>query len=371
MGLRRVLKGKRVILHLDLDYFFAQCEEREDPSLRSKPVVVCVYSARGGDSGVVSTANYVARKNGVKAGMPIMWAKKRLKNEDAFFIPIRKEFYQQVSNNVMQILRGYADKFEQVSIDEAFLDVTQRVNEDFSRGEALAKEIREVIRVTEGLTCSVGVGPNKLIAKIAAGQRKPDGLVVVKPNDVKDFLSPLPIDTLPGVGKKTEKRMLEKGIKTVGDLAKYQVEELRSLFGKASGTYFYKASKGIDETPVREGKRVKQVSRITTLREDTQDLTTILVAVHRLCEDVHATLVQKNLGFKSISVIGVMANLKLRTKSTTLEAPTDALNVMKTRSQRLLEDLLRDDEVKIRRIGVKVSKLVEEPHQKNLTAFIK
>ena len=154
-------------------------------------------------------------------------------------------------------------------------------------------------------------------------------------------------------------------------MTKYRVEELVSIFGKAIGTYFYKASKGIDETPVREGKHVKQVSRITTLREDTQDLPTILVEVHRLCEDVHTTVLQKNLCFKSISVIAVMANLKLRTKSITLETPTDALNVMKTRSQRLLEDLLQDDEVKIRRIGVKVSKLVEETHQKNLTAFLK
>jgi DNA polymerase IV (DinB-like DNA polymerase) len=251
MGLRRVLTGKRVILHLDLDYFFAQCEEREDPSLRGKPVVVCVYSARGGDSGVVSTANYVARKFGVKSGMPIAWAKKLLKNEEAFFIPIRKEFYQQISDNVMRILHDYADKFEQVSVDEAFLDVTQQVNGDLKRGEALAKEIQGSIRVREGLTCSVGVGPNKLVAKIAAGQRKPDGLVTVQPNEVKDFLSPLQIGVLPGVGKKTEKRMLEKGIKTVGDLAIYRVEELRSVFGKANGTYFFKASKGIDETPVR------------------------------------------------------------------------------------------------------------------------
>jgi DNA polymerase IV (DinB-like DNA polymerase) len=366
-----VLTGIRAILHIDLDYFFAQCEEREDPSIRDKPVVVCVYSARGGDSGVVSTANYVARKYGVKSGMPIMWAKKRLKDEEAFFIPIRKAFYQQVSEDVMRILHGYADIFEQVSIDEAFLDVTQRVNGDFSRGEALANEIRKVIRVREGLTCSVGVGPNKLVAKIAAGQRKPDGLVTVKPNEVKDFLYPLPIGELPGVGKKTEKRMLERGIKSVGDLAKYQVEELRSVFGKASGTYFYKASKGIDETPVLEGKRVKQVSRITTLKEDTRDLTTILIAVHQLCEDVNATVLQKNIFFQGVSVIAVTTNLKLRTKSTTLEAPTNDLNVMKTCSQRLLDDLLQEDKVKIRRIGVKVSKFVEDPHQKNLTAFLK
>jgi DNA polymerase IV (DinB-like DNA polymerase) len=366
-----VLTGKRVILHLDLDYFFAQCEEREDLSLRGKPVVVCVYSARGGDSGVVSTSNYVARKYGVKAGMPITWAKKKLKKEEAFFIPVRKAFYQQVSDDVMRRLHGYADIFEQVSIDEAFLDVTQRVNGDFSQGEVLAKEIREVIRVGEGLTCSVGVGPNKLVAKIAAGQRKPDGLMIVKPNEVTDFLYPLPIGELPGVGKKTEKKMIEKGIMTIGDLAKYRVEELMNVFGKAIGTYFYKASKGVDETLIQEGKHVKQVSRITTLRVDTRDLKTILVEVNRLCEDVHATIKKKNLCFKSVSVIVVIENLTTRMRSTTLETPTNALNILKTRSQRLLEDLLQEDDVKIRRIGVKASKFVDDVHQKNLTAFIK
>lgn len=371
MSFGQMLTGKRVILHLDLDYFFAQCEEREDPSLRGKPVVVCVYSARGGNSGVVSTSNYIARKYGVRAGMPITWAKKQLKNEDAFFIPVRKAFYQQVSEDIMRRLHGYADIFEQVSIDEVFLDVTQRVNGDFRLGEVLAKEIREVIRVGEGLTCSVGVGSNKLVAKIAAGQKKPDGLKIVKPNEVTNFLYPLPIGELPGVGKKTEKIMIEKGIMTIGDLGKYRVEELISVFGKAIGTYFYNASKGIDETPIQDGKRVKQVSRITTLREDTRDLKAILVEMHQLCEDVHVIIKKKNLRFKSVSLIAVIENLTTRTRSITLKTPTNALNIMKTRSQRLLEDLLQEDQVKIRRIGVKTSRFVYDVHQKNLTTFIK
>jgi DNA polymerase IV (DinB-like DNA polymerase) len=371
MGSGWALMGHRVILHLDLDYFFAQCEERDDPALRGKPVVVGVYSDRGGDSGVVSTANYVARKYGVRSGMPLTLAKKRLMNAAAVFLPTRKAVYQEASDNVMRLLHGYADTFEQASIDEAFLDVTQRVTGDFRRGEALANEIRATLRLREGLTCSIGVGPNKLIAKVAAGQRKPDGVMMVTPNEVNAFLSPLPVEELPGIGPKTAKRMLGQGIKTVGDLARYRVEELIRVFGKASGTYFFEASKGIDETPVREGKRVKQVSRITTLREDTRDVKTILLTVHRLCEAVHAAILLRGFCFKSLSVIAVMENFTTRTRSTTLEVPTNALPLMKTCAQRLLEGLLHEDEAAIRRIGVRASQLIEGVQQKPLTTFIK
>lgn len=333
-------------------------------------MVVCVYSPRGDGRGVVSTANYVARKFGVVSGIPIKRAKKRLKKEDAVFIPVRKEFYTQVSDRIMRLLHGYGGKVEQVSIDEAYLDVTQRVHSDFERGKTLAEEIKGEIRLMEGLTCSVGVAPNKLVAKIAAGQGKPDGLVAVKPQEVKDFLSLLPVGEVPGVGNKTEKTMFEMGVKTVEDLAKCRVEDLTRVFGKTMGTYFLKASRGIDETPVREKKRVKQVSRITTLREDTRDVTTILVDLHLLCEDVDATVLQKNISFKSVGVTAVTEDLKVRTRSKTLEAPTNALDVMKRLSRSLVENLLQENEVKIRRIGVKVSSFVESVHQKNLKEFL-
>jgi len=365
-----ILDGTRVILLVDVDHFFAQCEEREAPAIQGKPVVVCVYSSRGDDRGVVSTANYVARAFGVVSGMPISRAKQRLRKEDAVFIPVRKEFYTQVSDRIMRLLRGYAGRFEQVSIDEAYLDVTQRVQGDFDRGTTLAAEIKGEIRLREGLTCSVGVAPNKLVAKIAAGQRKPDGLVAVKPQEVKAFLAPLPIGVVPGVGKKTEKRMVEMGVKTIEDLATCSVEDLTRVFGTTGGTYFHRASHGVDETPVRGKTRVKQVSRITTLREDTRDVTTILSDLHQLCEDVYAVVVRKNLWFKSVGVIAVVEDLKVRTRSQTLVAPTNALDVLKRRSRRLLEELLQEDEAKIRRIGVKVSSFVERVHQKNLQEFL-
>ena len=361
---------KRVILHFDLDYFYAQCEEREKPSIRGKPVVVCVYSARGGDSGAVTTANYVARRFGVRSGMPIRLAKRLLKDEEAVFLPINKEFYKRISDNIMALLRKYADKFEQVSIDEAFLDVTQSVNGNFDHAIRLAKGIKDEVLKREGLTCSVGVGPNKLVAKIAASQGKPDGLVTVRPKEVKEFLFPLPIGELPGVGKKTERIMAGMGIKTIGDLAKYRVEDLTRIFGKTIGVYFHNASNGIDVTPVQEKKRAKQMSRMTTLKEDTRDLSMILVDLHRLCEDVHASVLKNNLSFRTVGVMAVMENLKMRTRSKTLESSTNALNVMKVLSQKLLENLLQESELKVRRIGVKVSSFVESFKQKDLKDFL-
>ncbi len=355
-------------MHMDLDYFFAQCEERENPSLKNKPVVVCVYSARGGDSGAVSTANYIARKYGVKAGIPIALAKRRLKERDAVFLPVNRELYETVSESIMGLLRGYADRFEQVSIDEAFLDVTQRVGGSFERAREIAQSIKEDILAKERLTCSVGIGPNKLIAKMAADFQKPNGLTLVKPEDVKSFLSGLPVDKLYGVGRKTEKRMLEMGIKTVGELAKYPLEDLVKAFGKTLGLYFHNASNGVDDEPVQERGMAESISRITTLRENTRDLNTILEDLYRLSEAIHERVVEQGLNFKSIGIVAIMEDLSIHTRSKTLSSPTDDLKVIRKTCRELLEGFLeKESSLQLRRIGVRVSGLTVG--QRQLTEF--
>ena len=242
----------RIVMLVDLDYFYAQCEERRKPSIKGTPVVVCFFSGRTEDSGAVSTANYVARKYGVNSGIPISLAKQKLKGIDAVFLPVDKEFYREVSDKIMEILRSHADRFEQVGIDEAYLEMTQRIKGNYHEAEKLAELIKEDVLIQQKLTCSIGVGPNKLIAKIAADMQKPDGLTLVKPEEVQIFLSPLPVRRLVGVGRKTEKKLETSGVRTVGQLARFDVQRPIELFGRKLGTYFQNASLGIDDEPVQE-----------------------------------------------------------------------------------------------------------------------
>ncbi len=361
----------RVIMLVDLDYFFAQCEERRNPSLKDKPVVVCVYSGRSEDSGVVSTANYIARKYGVKSGIPISLAKKKLKKMDAVFLPVDHEFYEEVSEKIMRILRSHADRFEQVGIDEAYLDVSQKVKGSFEEAKELAQKIKEEVKAQQKLTCSIGIGPNKLVAKIAADIQKPDGLTIVKPEQVESFLSPLPVSRLIGVGRKTKKKMQTLGIRTIGDLAKYDVQRLIEVFGKKLGIYFHNASIGVDDEPVQERGEVESISRISTLKEDTRDLKVILEKTNQLCDEVHAKLVQRGLSFKSVGIVAVMTDMSIRSRSKTLENPTNELEVFKKTVKELFEKFLNESELEARRVGVKVSNFVkEQERQKQITDFI-
>lgn len=361
---------RRVIMLVDLDYFFAQCEEARNPSLRNKPVVVCVYSGRSENSGVVSTANYEARKHGVKSGVPISLAKKRLVNVDAVFLPVDHEYYNMVSGEVMHILKNHADIFEQAGVDEAYLDASERVEGDFDRAVELAGKIKEEVRRSKGLTCSIGIGPNKLVAKIAADFQKPNGLTVVKPEEVQAFLSPLPVDRLIGVGVKTQSLMESLGIRTIGDLASYDVKKLIELFGEKLGVYFHNASLGIDNQPVKERGEASSISRISTLKEDTRNLEAILKKTSGVCDEIHAELARRGLRAKQVGIIVVTKDMGVHSRSKTLEPPTSDPEVLKKNVRDLFEKFLRESKLEARRVGVRVSGLVKEEGQKQLRAFI-
>ena len=266
----------RVVMLVDLDYFFAQCEELRNPSLKDRPIVVCVYSGRTEDSGAVSTANYIAREYGVKSGIPIYLAKKRLENMNTVFLPVDYVFYEEISDEVMENLRSFADRFEQVGIDEAYLDVTQRTNGDFEEGRKLADNVKNEVLRQQKLTYSIGVGPNKLVAKTAADTKKPSGRTVVTPEQVTVFLAPLPVSRLIGVGVKTKERMQALGINTLFDLSNYDMQKLLAAFGKTLATYFHNASLGIDDNPVQERGKATSISRISTLKQDSRDLNFLL-----------------------------------------------------------------------------------------------
>ena len=355
---------------VDLDYFFAQCEELRNPSLREKPVVICVFSGRSEDSGAVSTANYIARKYGVKSGMPIFLAKKKLENVDAAFLPVDDQFYEEVSQRVMKVLKGFADEFEQVGIDEAFLDVSKRTQIDFQNGEELAQKIKSELVCQEKLTCSVGVGPNKLIAKIAADEKKPDGLTVIDPDHIVNFLEPLPVNRLIGVGTRTLERMKTMSISTIGDLAKYDIQRLIEIFGKTLGLYFHNASLGIDNEPVQEKGEAESISRIATLKQNTRDLNVIMNDANELCNDLHTRVVNEKLTFKTVGVIAITADINTHTRSKTLDSPSNSLDVMKKTVRELFENFLDESEIDLRRVGVKLSNLsTAEKNQVQITRF--
>lgn len=359
-----------VVMLVDFDYFFAQIEEKRNPSLKDTPVVVCVYSGRSESSGAVSTANYLAREYGVKSGMPIVSAKKKLEGIESAFLPVDHGFYDQVSDEVMTILRAYADRFEQVGIDEAYLDVSRKTEGRFEKAEELAQNIKIDISNQEKLTCSIGIGPNKLIAKIAADSQKPDGLTVVKPERVESFLSPLPVSRLIGVGAKTREKMEGLGIVTVGELAVYDVHKLTAVFGKTLGAYFHDAALGRDDEPVQERGEAESISRISTLKENTRDLNVVLEKTDKLCEDVHAALVRRGFSFRSVGIVIVMVDMSIRSRSDTLEIPTSDLDVLKKTVRTLFERFLNESQLEMRRVGVRVSNLAsEERKQQQITSF--
>ncbi|TRO48486.1 DNA polymerase IV [Candidatus Bathyarchaeota archaeon] len=360
----------RVVILADFDYFFAQCEELRNPALKGKPVVVGVYSGRTENSGAVSTANYVAREYGVKSGIPLYLAKKRLEGTEATFLPVDDAFYERISDKIMQRLRGYAESFEQTSIDEAYLDVTSKVHGSYEATRDLVKKMKKEVKKSIGITFSVGVGPNKLVAKIAADSHKPDGLTVVKPEEVGRFLSSLPVSRLLGVGQKTAVKLGNLGVKTIGELADYDVQQLVEVFGKKLGVYFHNAARGLDNEPVQETGEAESISRIATLKENTCDLMVILEKTDQLIEDIHKDSVKRNISFRQVSIIAIMTDLSARSRSKTLETATHDIDVLKPIVRELFEKFLKETELKIRRVGVKISGFVKEgAEQKQLTSF--
>jgi DNA polymerase IV (DinB-like DNA polymerase) len=226
------------------------------------------------------------------------------------------------------------------------------------------------VKSQEKITFSVGIGPNKLVAKIAVDFQKPNGLYVVKTEQIQSFLAPLPIDRLLGVGKKTNERMTSLGIKTIGDLAHYDAQKLTEIFGEKLGDYFHNAALGMDDSPVKERGEVESVSRISTLKEDTRDLAVIMNKVKVLCEGIYTNLIHKELKFKTVSVMAVMKDMSIRSRSKTFESPIFHLEMLETSTEDLFQKLLSETSMEIRRAGVKVSGFSKKPEQqKHLTDF--
>jgi DNA polymerase-4 len=250
----------RKIVHIDMDAFYASVEQRDDPHLRGKPVVV----AWRGNRSVVCAASYEARRFGIRSAMPAIRAERLC--PEAIFIPPDFTRYRAVSRIVREIFKQHTDLVEPLSLDEAYLDVTENKT-GLPTATRVARAIREQIRAELNLTASAGVAPNKFLAKIASDWRKPDGLFVIQPDDVDTFLPPLPVNRIPGVGKVTEQRLYKLGIKTVGDLKGLPRETLQNQFGRY-GLRLHDLARGIDHSKVISDRPTQSISAEDTFKRD-------------------------------------------------------------------------------------------------------
>jgi len=356
-------------MHVDLDAFYAQCEENANPSLKGKPVVVCVYSGRTEESGVVSTSNYEARKYGVKAGIPIIRAKKLLESVESAFLPMNHSHYEEVSERIMEILRAQSDAFEQTSIDEAFLDLSARTN--FDSAEETAIEIKRQLLTFENVTCSIGIAPNKVVAKIASDQSKPKGLTIVRPDEVIEFLSPLPITRIPGVGKKAEEKLNLMSIATIAQLSTLSPTTLIEAFGKSLGGYFYAASRGENDEPVKDRVQPTQLSRIATLKQNATQPEETFPLLDELSKSVSAKLREQGMKCKTVGIIAILTDLSIHNRSKTLETVSSDGKTIETTARGLIKEFMQSDQhITLRRVGVKASNLTKEAGQTDISKFL-
>jgi DNA polymerase IV (DinB-like DNA polymerase) len=340
--------SSRIILHIDMDSFYASVETRERPELRGKPVVIGADPKHGKGRGVVATCSYEARAFGIRSAMPISQA--FVLCPHAVFLPPDFPLYARISSDIMTILRSYGFRSEQVSIDEAFLDLTPFGS--FTAAHALAGEIKMVIRTRLGLSCSVGVAPSKIVAKIASDFKKPDGLTLVEPGNIAAFLEPMPVRKIPGIGKKSELELHELGIRSIGELAAHDVQRLVARFGRG-GTWLHDVALGIDESEVQERDEMKSISKETTFEMDTNDPKTLFLTMDELSNDVHRNLTGEGLRFKTITVKMRYEGFVTKTKAKTLLHFTDNASTLHSHAQELLRSLCGSTRVRL--IGLRVS----------------
>lgn len=345
----------RAIFHVDLNAFYVSVEVKDNPSLKGLPVVVGADPEGGKARGVVMTCSYEARKLGLKSGMPISTAYRLAPN--AVYLPPRWERYAEVSGQVMDLLRKRADRFEQTGIDEAFLDVSDRTR-SLEEARDLAMAIKKDIRDSLGITCSVGVAPNKSLAKIASDRQKPDGLTVVPFEDPKGFLAPLPVADIPGVGTKTQAFLKEKGIVTIGQLQKVSGQELLNWFGK-TGVWLWGVIQAEERLAVFERDMLKSMSVERTFDEDVEDFEHVYAQVDMEARELAERVRDANVKFKVAGIKIRFKGFQTFTRETTLTGFTDSEEALRHEAR----VLLREFEAKkrpVRLVGVRVSQLKRE-----------
>ena len=343
-------EGTATILHVDMDAFYASVAERDDPSLRGKAVVV-----GAGARGVVLSANYAARKYGIRAAMPVGRAKRMAPH--AIFVTPDHSRYSEVSAKVMEIFDSFTPLVEPISLDEAFLDVTG-ARKLLGTGREIAVEIRRQVEASEGITCSVGIAPSKFIAKLASGHCKPNGILEIPADRILNFLHPLPVNAIWGVGPKTAETLERLGLRTVADIANLPRATLIRALGQASGASLYELAWGRDYRDVTPNEPDKSISAAETFAQDLDDPEEILREFLRLTEKAAARLRENDFYTKTISIKVRFADFSTISRSKTLPLPIDSTHDIYEIAKSLYL-ALNLDRARLRLVGISLDNLSE------------
>ncbi len=320
--------------------------------MKGKPLIVGADPKNGKGRGVVTSCSYEARKFGVRSGMPISMAWKLC--PQGIYVPPDFELYGETSERVMNIMRDFADIFEQTSIDEAYMDVSKKCK-TYDDAKLLASKLKEALKEREGLTVSVGISPSKSISKMASDMQKPDGLTAVQPEQVDKFLEPLPVNRISGVGKKTTEFLHEKRIETIGQLREVEAKKLTDWFGKG-GVWLWAIANGIEETPVEERGLRKSISVEQTFERDIQNKTMVRDALESLSHEVHDRLLGEGLWYRTVGIKVRFEGFVTFTREKTHTGYVDDLGVIREYVKLLFREFEKDRR-KMRLVGVRLSDL--------------
>jgi DNA polymerase IV len=341
------------IIHVDMDAFYASVEQRDRSELRGKPVIVGGVKGRG----VVCAASYEARKFGVHSAMPISTARRLC--PQGIFIPVRMQHYAEISRHIRAIFLSFTPLVEPLSLDEAFLDV-HGCEGLFGPAPEIARQIKTRIRAELGLVASVGVAPNKYLAKLASDYGKPDGFVVLPSGKVTEFLTPLPVSRIWGVGARGEKRLHDMGIRTIGQIAAMSEKTLSDRFGEM-GRHIWRLANGVDDRTVVPDREAKSVSTETTFAQDIGDRSILRVWLFDLVDHLASRLRHEEIWARTIDVKIRSSDFRTVTRSTTLAEATNLTNVIWNAAADLFERSLTGRLMPVRLLGVGATKLTREP----------
>jgi DNA polymerase IV (DinB-like DNA polymerase) len=340
-----------VYLHIDMDYFFAQLEEKRRPMAGGKIIVVCVYSGRTGDSGVVSTVNYPGRQLGIRSGMPIAFAKKRAPPADTIFLPVDHEHYSEMSARIDAAIREVMAKVVQASIDEW--------NCEDDEAARKAPVLKQAIRQRFGLKCSVGVAPSLLGAKMAASKSKPDGLLVLDSESQKKLIGGSELEKVPGIGPKSAKALQMMGAQKVSDIRGLDPLALVEAFGRKTGAWLHDLGRGEYHSALGEEKEQDEISRIGTLKEKTRDPYILLSKLGELGGDARERLMAMKKAYRTLAIIFVTDDLKTHTKSMSFKNPRNWSEDITREQKALVAEFLSENPLDVRRIGIRFGNFLD------------